>query len=126
MASGYTSENVLLNAASQAVAASQTKQVVTNTFHISADDADAFRLDLTVSGHSGTVTAILQFSHDNSTWIDGKSGSVTGDGNFAIIYNPNVAGDQAYLPLPPRGRVAITTAGASGATVTAAWKACRK
>jgi hypothetical protein len=93
---------------------------------ISADDADSFRADLTISGHSGTVSAYLQMSHDGTTWIDGKSVSISGNGNAAIVYNLNVAGDQAYMPLAPICRIAITTAGASGATVDAAWVATRR
>jgi hypothetical protein len=127
MASGYTSRNVLLNGTAQAVAASATEQVVSEVFLISADDADAFRADLVVTGHSGTVDAVLEFTHSNDgPWISGKEVSVTGNGTAAIIYNPNVAGDQEYMPLPPLCRISITTAAASGATIEAVWVATRR
>jgi hypothetical protein len=115
---GYTSRSQLLQATSQAVAASQTNQVVSEVFTLTSADASRFRADLTAESTTGTVTVMLQSSHDGTTWIDGKDVSVA-DGTVTVNYLPEVAGDQTYLPLPPLGRFAVTTAGASGTTISA-------
>lgn len=117
MASSYTSQSVLLGNTSQAVAAEATKQVVSVVFPISAFDAIAFRADLTAESTTGTPTVMLQTSHDKETWVDGKTTNVA-DGNVAVNYLPNVAGDQAYLPLRAWGRFAVTTAAGVETTIS--------
>jgi hypothetical protein len=119
MASGYTSKSVLLRNTAQVVGASATKTVVSSVFPITADDSTHFRADLTASVSSGTCSYMLQTSQDGTTWVDGKVISIAADGNIAINYLAEVAGDQTYLPLRPLGRFAVTTAGASGVTVDA-------
>jgi hypothetical protein len=124
MGIGYTSKSILLGSVAQVVPASQTKQVISPVFAISAEDSLDFRADVTAASTSGTTSIMLQTSHDGVTWIDGKVVTVA-DGNVAITYLDTVAGDQTYLPLRPLGRLAVTTAAASGTTISNALRAAR-
>lgn len=118
MSSGYSSQSYLLASATQSVAENATNQVVSKVFRIPADGRLEFRADLTAANTAGgSPTAMLQTSHDGETWVDGKTTTVA-DGNVAINYLPNVAGDQAYLPLCPLGRIAITTGAGVSVDIT--------
>jgi hypothetical protein len=118
VASAYTSQYVLKNSTTQDVAENATKQVVSAVFPISAHDSMAFRADLTAASTTGgTPTVMLQTSHDQSTWVDGKAVNVA-DGNVAVNYLPTVAGDQAYMPLRCWGRFAVTTGAGVSVSIT--------
>lgn len=114
--SGHRTDNVLIKQTTQVVGASATKQAVSNVFSISAEDSKLMKVMVAVTGHSGTVTAILQDSHDGTTYADVASVSVTGDGDFEINHNIY---DGTSAPMWVHGRVVVTTAGASGASITA-------
>jgi hypothetical protein len=115
--SGYTSESVLLQAAAQVLGASVTKQVVSNVFHFSAEDSLYSVFEITSSGRSGTVTAYLQTSLDGTTWSDTKTVTVNANAVYLKISANDTTNDIDYVPLRPLGRLAVTTAGASGVSV---------
>ncbi len=115
--SGYTSESVLLAATAQAVAASQTDQVVSKVFTLSKDDSRYSVFDFNCSGISGTVTAKIQDSHDGSKWYDSKTATISTQYTRLDISADDTTNDINYVPLRPLCRLVITTAGASGATV---------
>jgi hypothetical protein len=125
MSSGHTSKNRVKAGTAQAVGASATKQVVSDVFRIENNSRKEFRADATAASttSSSGITLILQTSHDGSTWVDGKSTTISGDGNITVNYLPNVAGDQAYLPLRPLGRFVVTTGSGDAVTISALWVA---
>lgn len=115
MSTKMNRKNMVLKGTAQAVAASQTKQVVSDTIEgLSTEDSKVFQVVIEVSGHSGTVTGVLQDSPDGSNWSDVKTVSITGDGQFEIANNVYNGTD---APMWNQARVCITTAAASGVTV---------
>lgn len=115
----YSIEKVLKKA-SQAVAASQTNQVVSDLFKI-ADPAYLI-IDITVNPAvvATGITAKLQDSMDNTLWVDKKTVSITAvssDTLFVIKLLPDVAGDQASLPLRPTGRIVVSTGAGDSCTI---------
>ncbi len=123
---GYSTKQVVLKNTTQAVIASQTAQVVSETFAIRGDLARDFIVKILVnpatvgSGITGILqTTMAQTAAGVDIWEDSKTIAITTvatDTLFTIKLLDTVAGDQTYLPLAPRGRIAITTA--AGATVS--------
>ena len=117
--SGYNVKNFLLTGTSQVIGASETDTPVTPAFKISENDSKNMLVKLVASGHSGTVTGKLQDSFDGgTTWEDAGSVSITGNGNFEIEHDHSEASTGVLWAL---GRIVITTAGASGVTIDAAY-----
>lgn len=99
------------------VGASQTDAPVSQEFAITAGGARSIVIAIKCTGHSGTVTAKLQSRLFQEAWVDSKTVSISGNGTFYIKLLAENSSDQAFLPLLSRGRIVITTAGASGVTV---------
>lgn len=102
----------------QAVAASQTNQVISKEWPVTAGGALNCAIKLVVSGVTVTtaVTAKLQTAI-GSDWVDSKTVSVTASGNFYIKLQTAVAGDQTFLPLLNKCRLVLTTGAGDAATV---------
>lgn len=115
MSTKMNRKSCLLGGTSQAVEASATKQVVSEVVNsVSEADSMIVQVMIEVSGYSGTVTGILQDSHDGDTWNDVKTVTIDDDGQFEIVNNVYNGTDE---PTWNQLRVAITTAAASAVTV---------
>lgn len=101
-----------------AIGASQTDAPVSKKFPITAGGSKNLVICIAVSAASGTVTAKLRSSLGNGTAVDAKTASITGAGNFYIKFNSDLLADQTYLPLLSLGEIVVTTASASGVTIT--------
>ena len=113
--SGHRVDNVLLAGTPQVVGADKTKQVVSiDGFRVTAEDSMVMKVAVFTSGHSGTVSAILQDSPDGSTWTDVANVSITGNNVFEINLNAYNGTD---VPMWPLARVVVTTSTTSGVTI---------
>jgi len=121
---GWIAQEIKLSGANQAVAASQTKQVVSEDTRFTFGGATKqLRVDVTaasVTAGAG-ITFALQHTSDGSTWSDvgaPKTTSITGNGEFSLLWNGDVAADAAYMPFKTRFRVVCTTGAGSAVTFT--------
>lgn len=115
--STWKSYSVLKDDQSQSVLASQTAQVVSREFAIRG--RTRLRVDVVTSAAvtAAAQTAKLQtaVAKDGSgdwIWETVKSVSITTNAGYkvwSLLVNPEVAADQSFLPLAPRGRVVVTT-----------------
>ena len=108
----WTGRNILKDKTAIAVIASQTNQVISEIESIG--NGMALRVEIGAAAATTTVTnsivAKLQTSLGNNVWVDAKTVTIDDGSEFyTILLNPNVAGDQAFLPLGPLIRVVITT-----------------
>ena len=102
------------------IGASVTNEPITTNFRLTTGGAtDSLVIKITaasVTAGAG-ITAKLQSAIDN-TFVDAKTVSVTGNGDFYIKLNNAVSADQAFLPLLSVGRVVVTTGAGSALTIT--------
>lgn len=93
---------------------------VSREISITAGGSRNNKVKLVVSGVTvvGSITAKFQ-SAIGDDWVDAKTVTVTGNGNFYISHNIEVTGDQGFLPLLNKGRVVITTTNAGDAVTVA-------
>lgn len=120
MANGWSGSDYQL-ADTQSIAASQTNQVISKEFPISAGGSKNIVIKIKVSAATvaAAITAKLQTAL-NGDWVDSKTVSITAGANdFYIKLNVQTAGDQTYLPLLNKGRLVITTGAGDSATLGA-------
>lgn len=117
MSNGYAPGDYTI---AQTVGASQTDQVVSKIYPITAGGSihHAVVLDVSAVTAATGITAKLQ-TGIGSTWQDSKTVAITGNGRFYIKLLAEAAGDQTYLPLLRNGRVVITTGAGDSVTVDA-------
>jgi hypothetical protein len=116
----WISRNILKDKTAIAVLASQTKQVISEVERIG--NGMALRVEVGAAAATTTVTnaitVILQTSMGNDVWVDCDTVSIDDNSEYyTILLNPNVAADQAFLPLGPLIRVVITTGVADITTI---------
>jgi len=120
---GYTIKNRLTDLTSIVQGASVTKAAVTKNFKISDGDSKHTLLAVTASSVSGTATIFLQSSFDGgATWVDSVATGTISNGTTQFDLNLSNGSDTQTWPL---GRVVLTTAGASGATIDAVYVSTR-
>lgn len=112
----------VLKGTTQTVGASAQNTVLGKEFGVS--DGERIRIDLIASALTvgAGITAKLQVSPGvDSTgakiWVDSKTAAMTATGASTITLQPEVTGDQTYLPLPDTARVVVTTGAGSSVTV---------
>jgi hypothetical protein len=108
------------------VGASVTGQVISKPFALV--DGLNLRIDLRHAAVTGTCTVTLQVSPGPDVdidgalqWQDAKAATLTVGAPLAYSNLTLLAtrdADKPYLPLPQIGRLLITTAGASGCTIS--------
>jgi hypothetical protein len=121
---GYRPYEKLLSGKPQVVGASATKQIVSEEFAITSGGALHLRIDvaaLSVTAGAG-ITYTLQHSSGVDQlgveyWLDAKSASITADGVVSLTFLVELAADQTYLPLCPKGRIVVTTGAGSAVTI---------
>jgi len=134
---GYSSKSIVPQtvgsgsngaAASQSIGASVTNQVISvPSFRIPEDLNTRLRITILVASSTVAVgiTAKLQVRISGSAgWVDSKTVAITtGASNtlFEIKFLETIAGDQTYLPLPPEGRLVITSGAGDSCVITNAW-----
>lgn len=104
-------------AVAQSIAGVVANQPVTKAFALTAGGAIRNKIKIVVSGVAitGSITAKFQTSNGGSDWVDTKSVTISGNGNFYIKHLCEDSGDWTYLPLLDLGRVVITTTNAADA-----------
>jgi hypothetical protein len=122
---GYRPFEKLLSGRMQTLGASVTKQVVSEEFAITSGGALHLRVDIaaqSVTPGAGITFGLQHTSGNNSvaveTWFDTKTVAITADGVFSMTFLVEVAGDQAYLPLCPKGRIVVSTGAGSVVNIT--------
>lgn len=118
-----TLKNVVKSGQSQAVAISQTDQVVSDVWNINHEDSLALAFEVTAASVSGVAGIVkLQNSFDGVNFVDVDSTNaivtVTAAGRFpkhVCSSNSNLADN---MPLAPYIRFVCTTTGADALTVT--------
>lgn len=107
MSNGWSASDYSLD---KPISGAVTDSPVSREFPISAGGALFNAVKIVAAGVNvaGTITAKLQ-SAVGPDWVDAKTVTISGNGNFYIKHNNAVAGDQTYLPLLNRGRIVITT-----------------
>lgn len=115
--------NDLMKATVQSVGASETNTVL-GAKQFGVSDGSRLRIDMIASAFTlgAGITLKLQVSpgldaNGAAIWVDAKTAAVTATGATTITLNPEVAGDQAFLPLPTIARVVVTTGAGSALTV---------
>lgn len=103
------------------VGASKTNTVVSRVFKVS--HAGSLNLVVRLKTSATTVatgiTAKLQTVTDIAgTWVDSKTVSITGDGDFYIKLNVQASGDQTYLPLLTQGRLVVSSGSGDSTTIS--------
>ena len=128
MANGHYADDILLGGSSLVVGASQTALPISKEFHVTAQGALNFRVDLvadTVTAGAG-ISWKLQTSSGvdkdgNRDWVDfgaPTTVSIAAAGSTSLAGNvQDTTNDEAYLPLRPLGRIVITTGAGSAVTV---------
>jgi peptidoglycan hydrolase-like protein with peptidoglycan-binding domain len=124
---GYQAKKVLKNRTSQAVAASQTNQVVSDVFALTAEGATrGLRIDIHVSAITvaAAITAQLQHAVDADSDFAAPDNSVskvslTGATAawFSIPLSATDADDDALFPLRPIARIVVTTGAGDSVTI---------
>jgi len=119
---GYFPDEVVRTDVNVVVAA-QTNLAVSKEFRISGQGSVKFRVDLVADAVTvgAGITAKLQTTSGvdkdgNEDWVDAKTTAVTAAGSFSISLLAQLAADQTYLPLRPKGRVVVTTGAGSAVT----------
>lgn len=99
--------------------ASVSNSVVSKEFRITAGGAAKLVLALKASSVTAGagITAKLQTAMNSYTWVDSKTVSVTGNGEFYIKLLAENSSDQTYLPLLSKGRLVVTTGAGSAITI---------
>lgn len=103
------------------VGASKTNMVVSKLFRISEGGSRHMVIKLTAGTVTVTnaITAKLQTTTDTAgTWVDSKTVTISGNGDFYIKLMAETAGDQTYLPLLCNGRIVVTSGVGDAATIT--------
>jgi hypothetical protein len=113
----------VLNGLKQAVAISQTNQVVSNVFEIGPADATALCFEVTAASVSGTGAVVkLQKSFDGTNFVDVDSTNakvtISGNGRFPLALNSQTTAGMVFMPLPKFLRFVCTTGGSDAVTVT--------
>ena len=123
MTNAWVPKSVLLNGASQAVPASQTKQVVSKEFTITSGGALNMVIGLSVASVTETtaLSAILQTKAAGGvdSWEDAKTVAITANDDIYIKLLVERTADQTHLPLGSVGRIVVTTGSGDLVTVTA-------
>ena len=120
--SGYVIKSRLINEVAQAIGASETDVELTNLFKVSADDSTRMNIAVTSASNSGTSTVNVQSSPDGGTsWVTAASGTLS-DGTTYFEFDAVQEADVAMWPL---ARIVVTTAGASGTTISAVYATTR-
>lgn len=91
-----------------------TNQAISREFSLSAGGAvEGLVLKIKAAAVTvvGSITAKLQTAI-GSDYVDSKTVTISGNGDFYIKLQANVAGDQAFLPLLNKGQVVVTTTNA--------------
>lgn len=116
----YTAYNVTL-VPNIAVGASATNTVVSRVFPISGRGALNCVIKLTAGSVTSStgITAKLQTSTGYSaTFVDSKTVTITGNGDFYIKLQTANSSDQTYLPLLNQGRLVVSSGSGDAATIT--------
>lgn len=119
MGNGWSPQDVTLPGLA-AIGASQTNAPLSKDFPITAGGAcKAMVVKIKVSAATVTtaITAKIR-SAIKGDFVDAKTVSITGAGDFYIKLQDNVAGDQAFMPLLRTGRIVVTTGAGDSVTVT--------
>ena len=102
--------SILLQDTSKVIGASITAQVVSDVFNIY--DNRYLLIDVVASAVTSTTGITARFqdkSGTGTTWNTKKTVAITIAGMVSISLLPEVAADQAHLPLRKQGRVVVTT-----------------
>ena len=114
-----------------AVGASETDSPLSVTFEVSGEDSRVLSVDILYADAvvATGITAKLQTSPDSLNWIDTKTVAITGAVATttlkSITLNPEVVGDQGFLPLRKYCRVVISSGAGDSATIDACYISTR-
>lgn len=117
---------VITNVASRTLGASVSDITVTDPFDLlghGREMAVVLKVSGVTAGAGITASLWTGYLADNTTSAPifrataDKSVSITGNGVFEILLNPEVAGDVAKMPLGYHGKVTVTTGAGSAVTV---------
>lgn len=113
--SGWSGTEIL-QGSSQAISGVVTNQVISKEAFITAEGALHYVAKIVASGVTvvGTITAKLQTAIGGD-WVDSKTATISGNGNFYIKLAVENSSDQTYLPLLNKARIVITTTNAGDA-----------
>lgn len=116
--------NQLLNGQKQAVAISQTNQVISNVFLINSEDSIALGFQIAATVASGTAAIVkLQHSLDGVLWadVDATNAKVTlaATASYPLMLSALNSTFAAKMPLYRQCRFVCTTTGADAVTITA-------
>lgn len=120
MSNGWSGKDIQISDV-QSLAASQSNQVISKEFPITAGGSKNLVVKLKVSAATvaAGITAKLQTSL-NDDWVDSKTVAVTAGANdWYIKLNVEVTADQTYLPLLNKGRLVISSGAGDSATLGA-------
>jgi len=119
---GYYPVEQILGNSPVTVGASQTLAQVSNEFRINPEGSLHFRIDVEVSAATVAtgISLILQTTsgNDAASWVTAKSTTVTTTGLVSQSYVVEVAADQTYLPLRPKGKLLCTTGAGDSVTLS--------
>jgi hypothetical protein len=115
--------DILKDGASQAVANSQTDQVVSNVFEVNAEGAKHLTFQITAASVSGTgAVCKIQQSLDGSNFsdVDATNAIVTlnANGRFILAMSVHNSDFATKMPLGRKIRFVVTTGGSDAATIT--------
>lgn len=118
-----SASSLVLANQNQAVAVSQTNQVVSNTLSLSCVDQMQIAFEVTAASVSGTAGVVkLQHSFDATNWtdVDATNAKVTiaANGRYALSLSPYNSTLAAKFPLWPYVRFVATTGTGDAFTVT--------
>jgi len=123
MAFRHSPKQLLLGRANQVVGNNKTAQVISDILHLS--DEQCLHLTYFVSCSaatldSSTVDVLVQHSFDQVTWTTIKTISISAaSDNIGRFRIEDAVADQAFMPLYPFLRFAVTTGDGSGHVTTA-------
>lgn len=115
--------DIVKDGGSQAVAISQTNQVVSNVYEVSADGALHLAFEITAASVSGTGAAVkIQDSIDGTNFadVDATNAKVTisGAGRFRLAMSVQNSNFASKMPLGRKIRFVCTTGGSDAVTIT--------
>lgn len=111
----WVADTIALRRPSNTFTGIMTASQVRDPIGITASAAlHGFRVDIVLSAVTvvGAISLILQHSSDGTNWANTKTAVVTTSGVQEIKFLPNVAGDQAFMPIKPLIRLVATTTNA--------------
>lgn len=122
---GYTIKDRLIDKTTIAIGASETDTPVTRHFQITHEDSKHLlvRVEASSTTVSTGITAKIQHSFDGGTsWIDGKTVAISGDGDFGIEVNVSDGSDALMWPL---GRIVVSSGSGDAADIDAVFMSNR-